>query len=217
MDFRILGPLEVSRDGLPLTLGDGRQSALLARLLVERSHTLGADRIIEELWNGDAPATAGKVVQNLVSQLRRLGADGVLHTRGHGYELTVPDEALDAARFERRLSEGRDALARGDPARARALLGEALGMWRGPAFGDYAEAPWARAEASRLEDRRMVALERRVDADLALGRHADVIGELEAAIAQEPLREAPRRQLMLALYRSGRQAEALAAYQDARR
>jgi DNA-binding SARP family transcriptional activator/ABC-type branched-subunit amino acid transport system substrate-binding protein len=217
MEYRILGALEVTRDGRPLALGGGRQSALLALLLVERNRTVDADRIVEELWNGDAPATAGKVVQNLVSQLRRLGADDALRTRGHGYELEVPDDELDAARFERRLADGRDALGRGDPAGARDLLGEALALWRGPALAGFADAPWARAEALRLEERRMVALERRIDADLALGRHADVIGELEAAIARDPLREGLRRQLMLALYRSGRQAEALAAFQDARR
>lgn len=217
MDFHILGALEVTQDGRPVALGGGRQSALLALLLVERNHPVGGDRIVEELWNGDAPATAAKVVQNLVSQLRRLGADGTLQTRGHGYELLVPDEALDAARFERRLAEGRDALAGGDPATAASLLGDALAMWRGPALAGFADTPWARAEAARLEDRRLVALERRIDADLALGRHADLVGELETAIAREPLREHLRGQLMLALYRSGRQAEALAAFQAARR
>ena len=217
MDFHILGALEVTQDGRPVALGGGRQSALLALLVVERNRAVGADRIVEELWNGDAPATAPKVVQNLVSQLRRLGADGILQTRGHGYELVVPDEALDAARFEQRLGEGRDALARGDAATASSLLGDALAMWRGPALAGFADMPWARAEAARLEDRRLVALERRIDADLALGRHADLIGELETAIAHEPLREGLRGQLMLALYRSGRQAEALAAFQAARR
>ena len=217
MDFHILGALEVTQDGRPVALGGGRQSALLALLLVERNRPVGADRIVEELWNGDAPATAPKVVQNLVSQLRRLGTNGMLQTRGHAYELSVPDEALDAARFERQLAQGRDALARGDAATAASLLGDALAMWRGPALAGFADTPWARAEAARLEDRRLVALERRIDADLALGRHADLVGELETTIAREPLREHLRGQLMLALYRSGRQAEALAAFQAARR
>jgi DNA-binding SARP family transcriptional activator/ABC-type branched-subunit amino acid transport system substrate-binding protein len=218
MDLHILGALEVTRDGRPVALGGGRQQALLALLTIERNRPVSGDRIVEELWNGRAPATAPKVVQNLVSQLRRaLGPEDVLRTRGHGYELAVPDEALDAARFERLLEQGRQALADGRPEEAGRLLREALGLWRGPAFGDLAGEPWAAAEAARLEERRLVALERRIDADLALGRHADVAGELEALVAREPLREGLRGRLMLALYRGGRQAEALEAYQAARR
>src|SRR4051812_43478721 len=114
MDLQILGALEATRDGRPVALGGGRQRALLALLAVERNHPVEADRIVEELWNGDAPVTAGKVVQNLVSQLRRLGADE-LQTRGHAYQLDLPDEALDSGRFERQLEAGRDTLARGDP------------------------------------------------------------------------------------------------------
>jgi DNA-binding SARP family transcriptional activator/ABC-type branched-subunit amino acid transport system substrate-binding protein len=218
MDVCILGPLEVLHDGRPVTLGGGRQRALLALLVVERNHPVSGDRIVEELWNGDAPATAAKVVQNLVSQLRRdLPADDLLRTRGRGYELALPDEALDAARFERLLDEGRRALAADQPERAAATLRAALAVWRGPALGDLGDEPWARTEAARLEEQRLVALERRIDADLALGRHADVVSELEAAVAREPLREGLRARLMLALYRDGRQAEALAAYADARR
>jgi DNA-binding SARP family transcriptional activator/ABC-type branched-subunit amino acid transport system substrate-binding protein len=218
MEFRILGALEVTHDGRAVPVGGGRQRALLALLLLERNTPVSAERIVEELWNGRAPPTAPKVVQNLVSQLRRsLGDAGLLRTRGHAYELAVPDTALDAARFERLVEDGRVALAAGEPERAAAVLREALALWRGPALGDLAGEPWARAEAGRLEERRLVALERRVDADLALGRHADVIAELETAIAREPLREGMRSRLMLALYRSGRQAEALEQFQDARR
>ena len=218
MDIRILGPLEILKDGRPAAVGGGRQRELLALLVVERNHPVAADRIVEELWNGDAPATAAKVVQNLVSQLRRgLPAGEALRTREHAYELVLDDESLDVTRFERLLDDGRRALADGEPARAAATLREALALWRGPALGEFADHQWARAESARLEEERLVALERRVDADLALGRHADVAGELEAAVAREPLREGLRAQLMLALYRSGRQAEALAAYQDARR
>jgi DNA-binding SARP family transcriptional activator/ABC-type branched-subunit amino acid transport system substrate-binding protein len=217
MDFHILGALEVTRDGRPVALGGGRQRALLALLLIERNSPVDGDRIVEALWNGGAPATAAKIVQNLVSQLRRGGADGILRTRGHGYELTVPDGRLDAARFERALESGRAALARGDPEAGSAQLGEALAIWRGPALAEFAGEPWARTEAARLEERRLVALEHRIDADLQLGRHADLVGELESAVAREPLREGLRSRLMLALYRSGRQAEALAAFQSARR
>jgi DNA-binding SARP family transcriptional activator/ABC-type branched-subunit amino acid transport system substrate-binding protein len=218
MDIRILGPLEVLDDGQPAPLGGGRQRELLALLVVERNRPVSGDRIVEELWNGDAPATAAKVVQNLVSQLRRgLPARDVLHTRGHAYELTLDDDAVDATRFERLLDDGRRALAAGEPERAAATLREALALWRGPALGEFADHSWARNESARLDEQRLVALERRIEADMALGRHADVVGELEAAVAREPLREGPRAQLMLALYRSGRQAEALAAFADARR
>ena len=218
MEVRILGPVEVFHEGSPIALSGGRQRALLALLVLERNRTVTGDRIVEELWNGAAPPTAAKVVQNLVSQLRReLPGDDVLRTRGHGYELALPDDALDAMRFEDLLEQGRGALAAGAPDRAAAVLREALALWRGAALGDLADEPWARTESARLEERRLVAFERRVDADLALGRHADLIGELEAAIAHEPLREGMRAQLMLALYRSGRQAEALTAYADARR
>src|SRR5215208_3866362 len=134
MDYRILGSLEVRRDGRPVALGAGRQRALLALLLVERNHPVDVDHIVEELWNGDAPQTATKVVHNLVSQLRRLWPDDVLRTRGHGYELCVPDDALDAVGFERLLDQGRDALARGDSEQARAHLTESLALWRGPAL-----------------------------------------------------------------------------------
>jgi DNA-binding SARP family transcriptional activator/ABC-type branched-subunit amino acid transport system substrate-binding protein len=217
IEFRILGTLEVVRDGHAVEVGAGRQRALLALLLLARNTAVGSDRIVEELWNGNAPATASKVVQNLVSQLRRgIGGEEVLRTRGHGYELAVADEALDAGRFERLVEEGREALD-DDPQRAAELLREALALWRGPALGELADEPWARAEAGRLEERRLVAFERRVDADLALGRHADLVGELEAAVAREPLRERLRAQLMLALYRSGRQADALEAYRAGRR
>ena len=175
MDIRILGPLEVLNDGRPTAVGGGRQRELLALLVVERNRPVAADRIVEELWNGDAPATAAKVVQNLVSQLRRgLPAGDALRTRGHAYELALDDDALDATRFERLLDDGRRALAAGDPERAATILREALALWRGPALGEFADHPWARAESGRLEEQRLVALERRIDADLALGRHADV-------------------------------------------
>ena len=219
MDIRILGPLEVLDDGRPIALSGGRQRELLALLVLERNRPVPGDRIVEELWDGAAPATAPKVVQNLVSRLRRElpAADDPLRTRGHAYELALDEGALDATAFEQLLDEGRRALAAGDAEHAAATLRAALALWRGPALGEFADRSWARAESGRLEEQRLVALERRIDADLALGRHADVVGELEAVVAREPLREGLRGQLMLALYRSGRQAEALAAYADARR
>jgi DNA-binding SARP family transcriptional activator/ABC-type branched-subunit amino acid transport system substrate-binding protein len=218
MEIGILGALEVRHDGRAVSLGAGRQRALLALLVLERNRTVSGDRIIEELWTAGAPATAAKVVQNLVSQLRRrLDADGMLETRGHGYQLTLPDDSVDAVRFERLLDDGRRTLEDGDAATAAQLLREALALWRGPALAEFADELWARTERARLEERRLVAFERLIDAELELGRHADVVGELEAIVAAEPLREGLRAQLMLALYRSGRQAQALEAFQDARR
>src|SRR5262249_15021707 len=163
-----------------------------------------------------SPQTAPKVIQNHVSQLRRGLGEGLLVTEGSGYRLSVEPGALDVDRFEELLAEGRTALDRGDAEAAAGLLRESLELWRGTPLADVAFEPFAQAEIARLDDRRLVALEERIEADLALGRHDDLVGELEALVAKNPLRERLRAQLMLALYRSGRQSEALAAYQDAR-
>ena len=217
MDFRILGPLEVRDDGRELPLGGGKQRALLALLLIHPNTSISTDRLIDELWDDQPPPTAGKILHNYVSQLRRVLGDDRLQTQARGYALRVEPGELDLDRFRHSLEEGRRAQAAGDPERASLLLGEALALWRSSPLADFAYEAFARDEIGRLEELHLSASVERIDADLALGRHVDVIGELEALVAQHPLQERLRGQLMLALYRSGRQAEALQVYQDARR
>lgn len=173
-------------------------------------------RIVDELWGEKPPATAVKTVQVFVSQLRKALGEGVLETQPGGYELRVAPGALDAQRFESLLDQGRRMFTDGDPEQAGELLRQALALWRGPALADFQYEAFARNEIGRLDELRLVALEQRFDADLALGRHAEIVGELEALVRDQPLREGPRALLMLALYRGGRQADALAAYQEAR-
>jgi DNA-binding SARP family transcriptional activator len=219
MEFRLLGPLEVADGDGTIRLAEGGQRSVLVLLLLHRNEAVPADRLIDALWGQHPPATAAKVLQNHVGQLRRaLGDRGGarLQTRGRGYAVLVEAGELDIERFERLMRAGSDALDRDDPDVAGARLREALALWRGPPLADVAYASFAQPEIARLEERRSVALEQRIDADLALGRHADVLGDLEALVAEHPLRERPRAQLMLALYRSGRQAEALEAFQNAR-
>jgi len=213
MEFRILGPLEV-RDGNRLvSLGGPRQRAVLAVLLTRANEVVSTDRLIDELWGDEPPGTVMNVLQSYVSHLRKeLGPD-VLLTRAPGYLIELEPDQLDLRRFERFLDVAR---AEG-PEEAAETLREALDLWRGPALADFAYEPFAQAEIARLEELRRVALERRIEADLALARHAELVGELEGLVAKHPLREHLRAQLMLALYRSGRQAEALEAYQSARR
>src|SRR3954454_7133840 len=216
MDFRILGPLEVVDGDRSVALGARRQRAVLGQLLVHANEVVSSDRLIDELWGDHPPPTAGKVLQNYVSQLRRAlrvnGGDGPLETHGQGYRLRVEPGELDLERFERRIEAGRTALLAGEADRAAAEFGAGLRMWRGPPLPELVGMTEARVEIERIQERRLVALEGRAEADLARGRHADLIGELEAAVAHEPLRERLRAQLMLALYRSGRQADALEVY-----
>jgi eukaryotic-like serine/threonine-protein kinase len=224
MEFQILGPLEVRADGRALPLGAGQQRRLLALLLLRVNETVSRDRLIHELWGERPPRTAAKALQGHVSTLRKLlepdrgpSVDGrVILTRGSGYELRLESDQLDLGRFERLREEGRRAQAQGDPERAAVRLREALSLWHGPPLADFAYEPFAQAEITRLEDLRVATLEDRVEADLAVGRHAELVGELEALVKEHPLRERLRAQLMLALYRAGRQAEALDAYQAAR-
>jgi YVTN family beta-propeller protein len=219
MRFCVLGPLAVEADGRAIAVGGGRQRALLALLLVHAGEVVSRDRLIEELWAGESPASASQSLDAYLSRLRRAlreaGAGDVLRTRAPGYVLEAGD--TDVARFEALTAEGRAALAAGDPRRAAALLREGLALWRGSAYGEVADEPWARAEVGRLEDLRLAATELRVDADLAAGRHDELVPELEHLVARHPARERLVAQLMLALYRSGRQADALAAYRAARR
>jgi YVTN family beta-propeller protein len=217
MQYCLLGPLEVRDGDRSLPLAGAKQRALLALLLVHANHVLSRDRLVDELWGEEPPETAVQSLQVYVSRLRKLLPAGALLTRPPGYLLEVEPDELDLRRFERLLAEGRATLAEGDARRAAAVLHEALALWRGPALAEFAFEPFAQAEIGRLEDLRLAAVEERIEADLALGRHADLIGELEALIAENPYRERLRGQLMLALYRSGRQTEALEAYRQARR
>jgi DNA-binding SARP family transcriptional activator len=211
-EFRLLGSLEVVGDDGPLPLAGQRQRALLAILLLDAGRVVPTDRLIDQLWGERPPATATTSLHNAVSQLRRLLGAGALETRSPGYVLHVERETIDAMRFERLLRDARQA----EPEAKARKLREALGLWRGPALAEFAFDAWAGPEANRLEELRLVALGQRIDADLELDRHGDVVGELDALVGEHPLRETFRRQQMLALYRSGRQAEALEAYQDAR-
>jgi DNA-binding SARP family transcriptional activator len=212
LEFRILGPLEVLVDDRPLALGGIRQRAVLVALLLEARRVVPADRLVSSLWGEQPPKTASTSLHNLVSQLRKqLGSD-VLVTQAPGYMLRVPSDEIDAYRFERTLTDAR----RLPPEERRERLEHALGLWRGPPLAEFAFEDFAQAEIRRLEELRLVALGERIEADLELGREGDVVAELEALVREHPLRETFRRQLMLALYRSGRQAEALEVYQDAR-
>src|SRR5215218_4075014 len=216
MEFRVLGPLEVRDGDRSLPLAGAKQRALLAVLLVNANRVVSRDRLIDELWGEQPPETAVQSLQVYVSRLRKVLPPETLLTRPPGYLLEVAPSDVDLQRFERLLSEGHQALAEGDAEGAAQVLHDALALWRGPALAEFAFDPFAQAEIGRLEDLRLAAVEERIEADLALGRHADLIGELQALIAENPHRERLRGQLMLALYRSGRQAEALAAYQAAR-
>jgi DNA-binding SARP family transcriptional activator len=218
MEFRILGPLEAVDDGRAVPLGGAKQRALLTVLVLHANETLGLDRLIDELWGERPPATAAKTVQVHVSRLRKALEDpSVIQTRDHGYILAIDPEALDANRFERLVGEADRDLADGRPGGAVSALTSALSLWRGAPLSDLAHEPFAQSEIGRLEDLHLAALEQLVEAKLALGRHAEVVGRLEALIAEHPYRERLRAQQMLALYRCDRQADALQAYQDARR
>jgi predicted ATPase/DNA-binding SARP family transcriptional activator len=218
MEFRLLGPVEVvDGDGRPIALGQ-RPRTVLALLLLDANEVVSTDRLIDGIWAETAPpASAAGSLQVHVHALRKaIGAERIV-TRDPGYAIQVEHDELDVLRFERFAAEGRRALHGGDAAGAAASLAEALALWRGPALADFRYAPFAQTEAQRLEEARTVTLEARIEADLRLGRHAGLVAELEALVAEHPLRERLRGQLMLALYRSGRQADALAAYHEARR
>ena len=224
MDFRILGPLEVLEEGRAITLGGSKQRALLALLLLHANETLSTDRLIDELWGERPPANAAKTVQMQISRLRKVLAGeagspsaGVVVTREHGYELMLDPERLDSHRFERLVGEGRSELAGDHPERAVSALEGALSLWRGAPLAEFAYEPFAQREIARLDDLRAAGLEQLIEAKLALGGHAEVVGQLEALIGDYPYRERLRAQLMLALYRSDRQADALQTYQEARR
>jgi DNA-binding SARP family transcriptional activator len=213
VDFRLLGPLEVVDDERPLALGGVKPRSVLAILLMHANELVTTDQLIDQIWGGTPPASAGKNVQVLVSRLRKVLEPERLTTHPGGYVLHVEPHEFDLARFERLAAEAGSAA----PSGAAPKLREALALWRGPALADLAYEGFAQPEIARLEEMRLAVLKRRIDADLEFGRHAELVGELEALVARHPLQERLRCQLMLALYRSGRQAEALEAYRVARR
>ena len=216
MQVRILGPLEVWDDGRVVELGAGRQRALLALLALHSREVMATDRLIDELWGSSPPPTAPKALQNLVSQLRRTLGPAAIETVPPGYRLPLGARDLDAREFEHLAAEGRRQLEE-DPGRAGRTLREALGLWRGRALADFAYDDFAESEIARLDELRLRATEDRIDADLATGQGAELVTELEPLVSVHPLRDRVRGQLMLALYRSGRQADALEAYRSGRR
>jgi DNA-binding SARP family transcriptional activator/streptogramin lyase len=210
MEYRLLGVLEVCDADGPLAIGGGKQRAVLAVLLLHPNEVATSEHLIHELWGDDPPASAGKILQKYVSKLRRSLGDGVVLTRGHGYELAVDADAIDTERFERLVEEGRRSA---QPEQIR----QALALWRGPALADFIYEAFAQPAISRLEEMRLSAIEELAEHELVRGRHAVLVSELHAFVAGHPFRERARAQLMLALYRCGRQAEALDVYRQGRR
>lgn len=216
MEVGILGPLIVLVDGREVAVGPAKPRTVLAMLAVSRDQVVPMSALVDGIWDGRPPATATKIIQGYVSQLRKVLDAGVLETRPGGYRLRLAADDLDAARFESLLNQGRAALITGDPAAASAILRDALRLWRGAPLAEFAAHDFAVDAVDRLTQLRLLADECRLEADLALGEHAVVTPELRALIRENPLRESLHALLMLALYRSGRQAEALAVYRDAR-
>jgi len=220
MEFRLLGPLEVCSDGEPIVLAGPKQRAILAILLLNANQVVPRARLLAEVWGERAPGSEHSLDVH-ISRMRgalALGGEGnALIRRGRGYLLCVEEGALDLVRFEQRIAAGRQALAEGRPAAAVGLLNDGLGLWRGEPLAELADRAFAAAEIGRLKELRLAALEARAEADLALGHEAAIIGDLESLANANPYRERFRAQLMLALYRAGRQAEALAVYTDTRR
>ena len=217
IEFRVLGPIEVIRDGRPVPIGGPRQRVLLALLLLDAPRPVPPDRIADELWHGEPPAGAPATVRAYVSKLRRvIGADAPITSTTSGYALAASADRVDARRFERLVREGREALEGGAARRAATRLRGALELWRGPPYSGVSDDGALWAEAQRLVDLRVAALEDRIDVDLALGQDAELVDELEGLVRDYPYRERLWRHLMLALYRAERQTDALAAYRRAR-
>lgn len=225
MDFRMLGPFEVWDDGSPISLGGRRQRAVLALLAIHAGEVLSTDRIVEEIWAEDSPPSAVRTVHSYVSRLRsslRFGSQtergsDILVSRDPGYVLTIEPTWVDAVRFERGVARGAASMGAGDPEEANDELRRALALWRGTALADFAFESFATRESERLSERRLEAIELRIDTDLALVRHAQLVAELEGLVVSHPMRERFWAQLMVALYRSGRQSDALAVYGRVRR
>ena len=211
MEFKLLGPLEVGNGSAPVAIAGRKQRALLARLLLDANRTVAADRLVDDLWGESVPESAQKMVQIYVSQLRKVLPDGILQTRPPGYAVKVEPASIDLVRFEQLRREGEAAHAAGNAELASRRFDEALSLWRGDALAEFQE-PFAQAEASRLDELHLACIEARIAADLDRGRHAELVAELEPLLTRHPLREGLRAQQLLALYRSGRQSDALAAY-----
>ena len=212
VEFAILGPLEARADGEPVALGGPKQRAVLAILLLDAGRVVSLDHLVDALWAGEPPATAVASLQNFVAQLRKaLGAD-VIETRAPGYVVRLESGQLDAARVRSLVDEARAS----EPVQRARLLDEALALWRGEPLAEFRYETFAREETARLEEFRLTLLEERAEAKLAIGEHADLVTDLDALVRSHPLRERLRAQLMLALYRSGRQAEALEVYREGR-
>lgn len=216
LEVRILGPFEVVADGGPVAAGGRKQREVLAVLATRAGTAVSTDTLIDALWPEGSPPTAQATVQVYVSRLRKLLGSDAIVSEGGGYRLALDGYGLDAARFERLSAAAGESRRAGRLDDAEQAIGAALSLWRGAALVDFAYEPWAQPEIIRLEERRLACVEERFDLELAFGRHSEIAAELPSLVQEHPLRERLRGQLMLALYRSGRQGEALAAYQDAR-
>jgi len=212
-----LGPLEVVAGGAPVALGGTKVRALLAFLLLHRGEVVSRERLVDELWGEAPPKAVAAELRVYIAKLRKALRPDLLRTRHGGYALLVEAEDVDSVWFELAARRGSALLAAGDAVTAARVLAEGLALWRGPALADFADEPWVQLEARRLEELQLIALEERLEADLALGRHVRVVAELERLVAEHPYRERPRAQLMLALYRCGRQAAALELYRETAR
>jgi len=215
MEFLILGPLEVSDDGRKLALGGPKQRAVLAHLILRANRVVQADLLIDGLWGEEPPESARNTLQTYIYRLRKLLGGNRIEGRDGGYVLVAAPDEIDGVRFEFLVKEGKASI-NSDPAAAAAILADALSLWRADALADVTEEPSLRGEAARLEELRLAATEHRIAAEIAMGGHSTVVSELESLTSRYPLRERLWASLMLALYRSGRQAEALSTYERAR-
>src|SRR5690242_6953401 len=220
MEIRILGPLEIVDDGKLLALRGAKQRTVVGLLALNAPRPVSPDRIVDELWGEHPPQSALHAIQVYISEIRMAlragtGSDAAVRTSSSGYALGLADESIDARRFERLVSDALNAAAR-DPRHARSVLEEGLALWRGPVLADIENVTEARLEAERLDELRLVAIESLLAIKLDSGEHNELVGTLKNLVAQHPLREKLCRQLMLALYRGGRQSEALEAYRNAR-
>src|SRR6516164_9798365 len=216
MQVRLLGPFQVEDTGRRITIGGVRQRAVLADLVLHASEVVPSEQLLVDLWGEDAPPSAANALQAAISRLRRVLPPGRLITTAPGYSLRIFPAELDVRQFEQLIAEGRDAVVAGNAAEAAGTLDQALSLWRGPPLADFRYEPFAQAEITRLEELYLTCLEERAEARLALGSAGELAAELRGLVSEHPLRERLRGQLMLALYRSGRQADALETYREFR-